>query len=180
MALQGPQATEWLTAEGDRPFQRYKDIRHALEVGQLVVNLVQAMNRTRNRKVIDAHGNCPPADIFLLLPGDDTGKEVLEGIRREMPGLNVVNWSYSEARRKPRRSNFEDALVHYGDVMVAGVKSASDVRSELGIPQRTWFRLVEKMQDHASAICNRLASLGVSYEVKRQGSRNVGHLAKAG
>lgn len=178
MALHGPQPTEWLNAEGNRPFQSYPDIRHALEVGQLVVNLVQAVNRTRNRKVIDAQGNCPPADIYILLPGDATGEEVLEGIEREMPGLKVVDWNYTAARRKPRRSNFEEALVSYAGVMQAGVRSASDIRRDLGIPHATWDRLVAKMKDQTSELSGRLLKQGVRYTVTGNGKRLRAHLAK--
>jgi hypothetical protein len=180
MALCGPQTTEWLNSEGDRPFKSYRDIRHALEVGQLVVSIVQAMNRTRNRKVIDEAGNCHPVDVFILLPGDKTGREILDGITGEMPGINVVDWVYTDAKTKPRRSNHEEALARYAGVMSNGRKSVSDIRSELSIPQKTWEDITVKLRDTNSALAQRLVSGGVVYRVEQAGKVRRGYLFKDG
>jgi hypothetical protein len=67
MALRGLQNDSWLNADGDRPFGKYQDIRQALEIGRKVVEVVQAINRVRSRKVVDAAGNCSPVDAFMLL-----------------------------------------------------------------------------------------------------------------
>jgi hypothetical protein len=179
MALCGPQSTEWLNSDGDRPFQQYRDIRHSLEVGQLVVSVVQAMNRTRNRKVIDEQGNCLPTDIFLLLPGDKTGKEILAGITDEMPDIKVVEWSYGEAKTKPRRSNYEEALVRYASVMIRGRKAVSDVRSDLGISPTTWERLRVQAKDIGTSHYQRLIAEGVRYEADGTGRGNRAYLIKA-
>jgi hypothetical protein len=178
MALCGPQTTEWLNSEGNRPFQQYQDIRHSLEVGQLIVSIVQAMNRVRCRRVIDGQGNCPATDIYLLLPGDRTGKEVLEGIQAEMPGIKVEAWTYTEAKRRPRKSNHEEALARYARVMMSGRKSASDIRSELGIPQKTWEDLTVKLKDTNSTLAKRLVAEGVVYKVDQGGKVRRGWLAK--
>src|SRR5262249_28032026 len=104
MALQGGKDTEWLNADGNRPFQGYPDIRKALAVGQLVTDVVQAINRVRCRRVTDAQGNCLPVDVYLLLPNDQTGREVLEGVQREMPGIMVEPWKYAQTNKRGRRS----------------------------------------------------------------------------
>jgi hypothetical protein len=178
MALCGPQTTDWLNSEGDRPFQSYQDIRHSLEVGQLVVSIVQAMNRTRNRKVIDEHGNCHPVDVFILLPADKSGREILDGITGEMPGINIIPWTYTAAKTKPRRSNHEEAVVRYAGVMPNGRKSVTDIRSELGIPSTTWERLGISMRDTTSALAKRLVAQGVVYRVEQAGKVRRGYLVK--
>ena len=178
MALRGLQTTEWLNSEGDRPFQQYKDIRHSLEVGQLIVSIVQAVNRVRCRRVIDAQGNCPTTDVFLLLPGDDTGRQVLAGIEAEMPGIKVVPWVYTEAKRKPRKSNHEEALIRFAKVMGDGKRSASEIRQQLRYPSTPWKRLVASMKDTASNLYQRLAEAGVRYETYRTSQTQRAFLVK--
>src|SRR4029077_21232558 len=95
MALEGLQNNAWLNNEGDRPFKHYRDIRKALEIGRLTVEIVQAINRVRSRKVIDHLGNCSPVDVFLMLPNDETGKVIVEKNKVEMPGIQVLDRDYS-------------------------------------------------------------------------------------
>ena len=174
MAVRGLQDDNWLNADGQRPFKDYPDVRHALEVGQLVVSIVQAINRVRCRRVIDSAGNCPPTDVFILLPGDRTGQEVLDGITKEMPGINVVDWAYGEAKRKLRKSNHEEALLRFAGLMSIGRKSASDVCQHLGISRQHWDRMVTNMRNRASTLAERLSALGVYYltEGKGRGARS--------
>jgi hypothetical protein len=95
--------------------------------------------------------------------GDNTGREVLEGITEQMPDINVVQWDHTEAKTKPRRCNHEEALVRYAGVMREGRKSASDIRSDLGISSTTWERLTSAMRDQNSALAQRLVTEGVTY-----------------
>jgi len=178
MALRGVQDDDWLNSNGQRPFRDYPDVRHALEVGHLVVSIVQAVNRVHCRRVIDAEGNCPPTDVFLLLPFDRTGEEVLEGIKREMPGIKVTGWAYAESKRKPRRSNHEEALVRFASVMNVGRKSASDIRSQLSISAAQWDRMVSHLRDRLSPLAQRLLEHGVQYLIEGKGRGARSYLVK--
>lgn len=183
MALQGLQTTAWLNAEGNRPFKQYEDVRRALEVGKLVVAVVQAINRIRCRRVINADGDCPTADVFLLLPPGKLGDEILAGIEREMPGLLVKDWQYDRLKRaKPgRKANVEDALVRLAAILWPGKYTAPEIRERLGgISSRHWFRLAHSLTDPDSPLSQALAALGVHYSVKgNKGSRgSVAYLVK--
>src|SRR5262249_27105716 len=148
MAIQGLQTNAWLNNEGDRPFKNYRDIRKALEIGRLVVEIVQAINRIRSRKVVDGDGNCDPVDVFIMLPNDETGRSIVEGIKTEMPGINVMDWDYakqSTVKKKVRRSNFEEALAALAQVMPSGRMSATDVRNFLKMSRATWITLAEQL-----------------------------------
>lgn len=140
----------------------------------MVVAIVQAFNRVRCRRVIDSAGNCPPADAFILLPGARTGHEVLDGITKEMPRINVVDRAYGKAKRKLRKSNYEDALVRFTEVMSIGRKSASEVCHHLGISRQHWDQIVSNMRNRASTLAERLLALGVYYltEGKGRGARS--------
>jgi hypothetical protein len=179
MALQGLQTTDWLRADGERPFRDYRDVRQALRVGQLVVNIVQAINRARCRRVVDGDGSCHPTDVFILLPGDRTGEEVLSGIVQNMPGIKVREWAYEDVRSKVRRSHYEEALSRYADAMQAGKRAATRVRQDLGIPSATWERLAGKLRDASSTVSERLKASGVSYSVEGAGRRQRAYLVKA-
>jgi hypothetical protein len=166
MALRGLQDTEWLNSEGNRPLKDYKDIRHSLDVGRLVVDVVQAINRTQSRCVIDEQGNCSPTDIFLLLPCDKTGKAILDGIETEMPGIDIQRWDYSDTSgttRKPRKSSHGEALVAFARGMQVGRKAATVVMRELGISRPTFIRLAEQLRNHGSKLAKDLAETGVRY-----------------
>ena len=172
MALQGLQDNDWLNSEGDRPFQGYRDVRHSLEVGHLVVSVVQAINRVRCRKVTDEQGNCDTTDVFLLLPNDTTGKEIIEGIRAEMPGIDVLDWDYSKTSgttRKPRKSNHKDALVAFARGMQAGRKAATVVMRELGMSRQTFMNLMTQLKDRASGLAREMAGAGVRYQTDGPG-----------
>ena len=99
MAFQGLQNTAWLNSEGDRPFKTYRDIRKSPEVGRPIVEIVRAINRVRSRKVVDGAGNYSPVDVFIMLPNEETGSAIVEGIEKEMTGIKVIDWDYARHSR---------------------------------------------------------------------------------
>lgn len=169
MALQGPQSEGWLNGKGDRPFKTHKDIRKALKQGQTTVDVVQAINRIRCRRVIDEYGNCAKTDVIVLLPKGEYGDVILDGIDREMTGIRLVEWEYDdESKTKVRRSKFEPALEAFAESMPEGRKSASDVRRLLRVPPSTWDRLVAKVREGGD-LSRSLSEKGVRYVVQGQG-----------
>ena len=94
-ALQGVQDTAWLQSK-NRPYGKHQDVREALKTGHIVSSVVQAINRIRCRKVIDAKGNCPKADVYLMLPAGKVGETILKGILESMPKVNLCEWTFSE------------------------------------------------------------------------------------
>jgi len=166
MAIFGAQSTEWLNGTVERKFRTYRDIRKALEVGRLVVEIVQAINRVRSRRVIDADGNCAPVNVFVLLPDDETGQKIVEGIKDEMPEIKVTDWDFakrSTSRRQIKRSNYGEALRVHARVMVPGRYSATSVRTDLRMSRATWFRLAEELRAPGSDLARDLAEIGVRY-----------------
>ena len=165
MAINGPQSDEWLNSRGDRPFGDIQDIREALEIGAISARVVQAINRTHCRRVIDGKGNCLPTDIYLLLPGGTLGKVVLSNIQKSMPGISTVDWKYGGASKKVRKSKHDDSLVRYLEGQLSGRIPANEVRLELGIPKRTFESLVRKIKNSTTSLYDQLTNLGIAYEV---------------
>lgn len=190
MAFKGVQTDEWLNNPEARSYGKHPDIRRALRMGQLTTDVVQAINRIRCRRVIDGHGNCNSADVYLLLPCNKDGKEVLRGIRKEMPGVRCKEWSLqcasvSQAGRKkgktPRRSGYGKSLLSYLANENFEKVLASDVRSTLSIPNRTFTRLIQPIKegDVSCQLAQEMNDLGVAYEIERRGRSNVAYFTKA-
>jgi hypothetical protein len=171
MAYQGPQETEWLRADGDRPFAGHQDIRHALKVGQLVTDVIQAINRVRCRKVIDGNGNCPVTQVYMLLPANSMADELLAGIKQEMPGINITDdWRFDSQKAKARKSNHELALMKYLENMPIGKQAKKHVKTALGIPDTTMDKLIGKVhREPESDLAKLMAMEGVKLESTREG-----------
>jgi hypothetical protein len=178
-ALRGPQDTPWLTGT-ERPFGTHKDIRNALKVGQMVVEIVQAINRVRCRKVIDERGNCPATHIYILLPNEIVADEILNGIVQEMPGVQVKTWELDIAKRGVRRSNHEAALMTFIKNLDVGRYAVTHIRNVLGISTRTWERLTQKLRDDTGSLADAMKAASVRYEVSRTERTQRAFLIKDG
>lgn len=177
-ALQGVQDDEWLNSK-DRPHGKHLDVREALKTGHIVSSVVQAINRIRCRKVIDDLGNCPKADVYLMLPNGKAGESMLEGILESMPSVNLIDWTFSESKVKIRKSNCEEALVSYAQLMPVGRVPSSIIKHDIGISVSSWERLVGKLKDSSSELMQRLSEVGTRYVVEGQGRGQRAYLLKA-
>ena len=171
MALKGPQSTEWLQQPDKRKWKRHDDIRKSLNHGQIITSIIQAINRVRCRKVIDAEGNCPHTDIYLMLPNDGIAEEILKGIRKEMPGIRTVSWKFSSAKRKVKRSNHELALSKFIMNMNIGRQAITIVKKTLGMSSTTCESLIKKMKDENSELYKAMNKAGVKYLSEGPGKR---------
>jgi hypothetical protein len=176
MAMQGVQDSAWLHDPSLRGFKHHTDIRRAIDLGQMVADILQAVNRVHCRTVIDDGGNCPKTDIFIMLPTTTEADSILAGIEREMPGMLVDTWDYCHQKqgkrgRKVNRGNFDASLVVYlGGLKVGDRLAASTVRGELSIPATTWDRIASRLKavDPADLLCIEMQRLGVRYQVEKR------------
>jgi len=174
MAFRGVQSTEWLNSPEKRGFKGYSDIREAIATGQMVTDMVQAINRVRCRKVTDVRGNCPTTDVYLLLGTKETGEEILQKITKQMPNVHVADWDYTGQKQKKRgavrKGNYEESLVSYlTNTLTVGSKiSKKEVNDVLGIPSRTMQRIVARIQEEGDPLVKTLKDSGVEYRVERK------------
>ena len=155
--------TEWLQQSDKRKWKRHEDIRKSLKHGQIITSIIQAINRVRCRKVIDAEGNCPDTDVYLMLPDDGITREILEGIRKEMPGIRTASWNFSSAKRKIKRSNHESALSKFIMNMNIGRQAITIIKKTLGISDTTFKILIRKMNDENSDLYKAMVKAGAKY-----------------
>ncbi len=187
MALQGVQTTDWLRSD-HRPFKDHDDIRAALKLGQVVTDLVQAINRIRCRRVIDTAGNCPTADVFLALPDGAQGDAIVTGVMRLMEGIRVVPWDLAGAPERSKRGRkggtgkvaqtIEAATVHLRNAL-PGKVTKGELSHTLGMTPKAWDQLAAQAKDPGSALASDLAAVGVTYHVEGRGRGARSYFLKA-
>ena len=167
--------TSWIKAFDDRSANCGLDVQGlfghsvcpedkcAMQIGHITVSVLQALNRVRCRKVVDAHGNCRTTDAYILLPNGGVGDAVLRGVIEQMPGIQVHDWHLEAARKRVKRIKHEEPLLRYLENAELGTHLVPDVMRSLDIPERTRNRLTKKITDPVSELATRLAELNVTY-----------------
>jgi hypothetical protein len=172
-AIKGRQGTKWL--------QNNNVLRNEMEVKQLTAGIVQAMNRIRCRKTIDDKGNCKPCEIFLVLKEGNEGDAILEGIRKEMPGIVTQPWDFNidGARATIRKGSSHDALVTFMENAPAyGEWPMTWLERELSLSKEGAKSLRAVLADPSSNLSQRLTALGVKYETQGYGRGFRANLVK--
>lgn len=162
-ALQGAQDDSWLKSS---EWKSYTNVRKVMEQRQMSVSIIQAINRICCRRVIDAEGNCPPADIYILLPPDSLGDAILDDIRADMPCLTVVPWDFeldAPKARKPRAGSSHAKLIEYMEHQPSGPVSLSSIQKHLGLAESGLKKLRETLNNAAHETTRTLIALGVTY-----------------
>jgi hypothetical protein len=150
-ALQGAQDDKWLQSP---EWKQYKNVRREMEQRQMSVSVIQAINRVRCRHVIDAEGNCPPADIFIVLPKDTMGDAVLDDIKADMPGIRVTGWDFSldaPKEKKPRVGSTHHRLIDYMSKQPAGPVSLSTIQRDLQLTSVKKLRETLNNSEHPTS-----------------------------
>lgn len=177
-ALQGAQDDSWLKSS---EWKSYTNVRKTMEQRQMSVSIIQAINRICCRRVIDAEGNCPPADIYILLPRDNLGDAILEDIRADMPCLTVVPWDFEldgPKIRKPRAGSSHAKLIEYMVNRPPGPVSLSSIQNHLGLTKSSLKKLRETLNNAAHETTKALIALGVTY-APGVGRSSTSYLLKA-
>jgi hypothetical protein len=96
--------------------------------------------RVRCRRVIDAQGRSPSADIYIVLPKDQTSDAILQDILVDMPGIHEVPWTFEldgPAVPKVRKGSSHEALITYMTTRLPGETEMSAVKVELDLTDNT-------------------------------------------
>lgn len=160
-AYHGPLADDWHA--GNRTFGKHSDIRAALKDGFTIKSVVQAINRIQCRKSIDAHGNCPKTDIYILLPATDKANAIVSAIEQQMPGIRIKDWAVAATTVRPRRVPTEALLLEHLRTIEPGLYTKTQIVGRLQIAIRTFERLSAKIQKTSSSLKQTLTEIGVEY-----------------
>ena len=159
------------------------NLREHMMRRQLSASVIQAINRIRCRHVTDDHGGCPPADVFIVLPSGERGKDVLSAIRREMPGVNVVDWPFDpdDGPKVHRRSagTPHERLLMFMENRAPGRTSMQVVARELGLKPNAKKDLQKNLNNENHKTTLALKAMGVNYVVTGKGRGAKSELVKA-
>lgn len=134
-----------------------------LRIDSICVSVVQAINRIHCRHSIDAKGNCPPTDVFLLLPQQEAAKRIKDAIHKAMPNIREIEWDIDIAKRKAKGSKAVHKLLAYLAALPKGRYKAQDIRELLSIRPDTWKNFTPEFAIKSSPEYAQLKTLGFSY-----------------
>ena len=177
-ALQGFQDGDWLSAP---KWKTHQDVRRVMRQRQLSVSIIQAIGRIRLRRVINQEGGCLPTDIFIVLPKDREGDDVLTDILADMPGLKVSDWDFQmdgPKVRKPRKGSKHEAIVAYMGGRLPGATSVRKIAEDLDLERTTLKKIREQLNKPDSILSQALSVIGVGYKVEGKGRGAKSFLVK--
>ena len=134
---------------------------------QLSASVIQAINRVCCRRVIDAQGRCPPADIYIVLPLDKTGGAILQDICVDMPNISVVSWDFEmdgPKVRKARTNTSHAALLTLMTNRLPGETSMSYIQRELGLDPSKYKKLKASLSKPGHHTTTALREIGGELE----------------
>jgi hypothetical protein len=165
-ALRGYQDDYWFQYPD---WNEHDDVHQVMEQRQLSVSIIQAINRICCRRVVDAQGRCPSADIYLVLPKDQTGDAILQDILVGMPGIHEMAWAFEldgPTVPKVRKGSSHEALITYMTTQPRGETAMSIVRGELGLTDNALRKLKEVLRNTDHPTTRALRDIGVRYFVR--------------
>jgi len=177
-AIQGPQDSAWMQ---EPSWKDHSDVRQIMEQRQLSVSIIQAINRVRCRRVIDAQGRSPSADIFIILPKDKTGDAILRDIHADMPALKEVPWLFDldgPKVRKARKGTSHEALITYMTNRLPGSTAMPTIQRELGMRASKLKELKAVLRNDTHSTTTALRKIGVKYVVRGAGRGSQTFLIK--
>lgn len=176
-ALQGLQDNRWLEQPS---WGRYADVRQEMLRRQIAVSVIQAVNRVRCRRVIDVAGNCPPTNVFVVLPNGADGDAILSLLQEEMPDVHVVPWDFEMdgPHQRVRQGSSHEALVAMMANRLPGETPMSLIKSELSLSGSAVKDLQGVLRDDEHNLTRSLAHLGVRYLTSGKGRGSRSYLLK--
>jgi hypothetical protein len=178
-AFKGVHGDDWL----DNPTWKGEvNLREQMVRRQLSASVIQAINRIRCRHVTDEYGGCEPADVFIVLPSGDRGEDILAAVRREMPGLQVVDWPFDpDGPEVPTRKQGtpHGRLLTYMENRAPGRTSLKVIAQELSLNPNAKKDLQKDLRNENHPTTLALKAMGVTYVVTGNGAGAKSELVKA-
>ena len=180
MAIRGLQSNEWLQNSAKRAFGTIEDIQRGLQLSQITVSILQAINRIRCRRVIDENWNCKSSKVYLLIPHGEEGEELLDGICTEMPLVRLHEWEFiwNDIVTNDNRTNFKEAIIRLMENANSGKYTFSWFQERIFISRRQWSRIMRDIRDEHSLFAKKMMDAGVSYVSNGKGRRSKSYLEK--
>lgn len=157
-----------------------RELSSTLQTCHMATSIVQAMNRIRCRKVIDGQGNCAPVDVFIILPSNKLGDDLLTRIKQEMPGIKTVQWDFSLDGEKldVGKAHYAEPVYRYMKNCGPGETDLRDLVKELGLSKGAKKDLQADLRDDTHPLTRQLKAIGVTYHSTGRGPGSRSFLLK--
>ena len=150
-ALQGPQNNEWLDS--------CTNVHQQMQRKHLAASIIQGVNRVRCRRVIDADGNCPKTDAYIVLVAGAEGDAILSSVQEKMPGLVVKPWTFEldGPQQRIRKGTFQAAFLALMQSKPSGEHKMLDMKKELDMNTSAYEALMKVLRDETHHLPKALA-----------------------
>jgi hypothetical protein len=156
------------------------DVRQEMTRRHIAACLLQAINRVRCRRTIDAQGRCLPTNVYLALPVGEEGDDILSYLREEMPGVQVVAWALDLGGPTTRlnANSCHPAVVEYMEHREAGRTSLNKLIKDLGLSPSMKRELQKTFRQPDHPLTSTLRARGVVYCSGGTGRKAEAYLLK--
>ncbi|WP_159819290.1 hypothetical protein [Cyanobium sp. Copco_Reservoir_LC18] len=155
----------------------------AMVNSKVAVEIIQALYRSRIRRVIDVEGRCHQADLFVLLPAGEKGNDIRRMIIDELPNVQVSDWSFSgfERSRQPKGSDLlkEASILRALEDLPVGRTPVSEFLELVGISRNAWNKTWRGRFTGRHPIAKHARRLGISLSYSGHGRSQKAFLEKA-
>jgi hypothetical protein len=168
-AMRGHQDDYWFQSPD---WNEHDDVHEVMGQRQLSVSIIQAINRVRCRRVVDAQGRSPSADIYIILPEDQAGDTIMQDILADMPGIVEVPWAFEldgPAVPVVRKGSSHEALITFMATQLPGEIPMTTVKAELDLKDSAFKKLKEVLGKADHPMTTALRDMGVRYVVTGNG-----------
>jgi hypothetical protein len=143
----------------------------SIEDSSILVEIIQAINRIRVRKVIDEKGNCDDANIYIILP-QYKDLDYIKTIKDEMPNINIKDWTLTSSTIKKGKAHADIVIEHLKNTLKDDEQTAIyEVRDRLGIKLDSYKSMLGSTADKKEAFKKRLREHGIEITESLEGSR---------
>ena len=106
-------------------------------------------------------------------------RNLIAGLKAQMPGIRIEEWDYGHQKRQPKRSDGEAALATYMGNMAPGErKHRREIQDTLGIPIATMNRLWKKLKTDGTPLNQAALDANIRVEERREGKTKRSYLLR--
>ena len=145
--------------------QKQREIKQTLQNRQIAASVIQAINRIRCRRVIDSEGNCAEADVYIVLPRNKLGDDVLSRVTSEMPGIQAMQWEFDldGMSRAVPKAHYATPVTRYMENHPSGEVDLRTLCTELPLRKNARKDMQKDLKDPDNPFTKSLADAGITY-----------------
>ena len=132
--------------------------------------------------MVNANGGCQKTDVYIVLPSDWRGDEILQTIRQSMPGIKEAPWDFEPDGPKvyaPRAGSASASIISLMRDRPPGSITLPVIKKELSLTDKQFKRIKDELAKPKSKLSLGLQDIGTFYKAERNGRYSKSYLTKA-